>query len=147
MNAKLVNSAAGVINAALKQNRTATGIALALDSAQLLLTPETTAELKRLQDLVAELEEKSSREPAADATPGEAYPGELAMLRGLVATLRVVAEHADLIDVRQLLDEHKRDEQDAYAGLPDAPIPDLPAAVAELGALPMPVGPARDAAE
>lgn len=36
-------------------------------------------------DLVGE---KSSREPAADATPGEGYPGETDMLRGLVATLR-----------------------------------------------------------
>lgn len=56
MNAKLVNSAEGVILAALEQNRTAAGIALALDSAQLLLTPQTTAELKELQDRVAELE-------------------------------------------------------------------------------------------
>ncbi|MFK0062672.1 hypothetical protein ACIQTN_26025 [Streptomyces werraensis] len=45
----------------------------------------------------------------------EAYPGELVMLRGLVATLRVVAEHGDLADVVKLLDEHQRDEQDAYA--------------------------------
>lgn len=58
--------------------------------------------------------EKSSR-PAADATPGEAYPGQLAMLTGLVATLRAVAEHGDLDDVRKLLAEHQRDEQDACA--------------------------------
>ncbi|MFC8515540.1 hypothetical protein [Streptomyces sp. NPDC057257] len=45
----------------------------------------------------------------------EAYPGELAMLSGLVATLHAVAEHGDLADVRKLLAEHKRDEQDAYA--------------------------------
>lgn len=45
----------------------------------------------------------------------EAYLGELAMLRGLVATLRAVAEHGDLPDVRQLLEEHQRDERDAYA--------------------------------
>jgi hypothetical protein len=56
VNARLVNSAAGVVHAALKQNRTAAGIALALDSAQLLLTPEMTADLKRLQERVAELE-------------------------------------------------------------------------------------------
>ncbi|MEU8717518.1 hypothetical protein [Streptomyces sp. NPDC048663] len=56
MNVNLVNSAAGVINAALAQNRTAAGIALALDSAQLLMTPETAAELTRLQERVAELE-------------------------------------------------------------------------------------------
>jgi hypothetical protein len=141
VNARLVTSAAGVIVAALKQNRTATGIALALDSARLLMTPETTAELKRLQERVAELEEKSSREPAADATPGEAYPGELVMLRGLVSTLHAIAEHGDLGDVRQLLAEHKRDEQDAYT---EIAITDLPTAVAALGALPMPTGNAQE---
>jgi hypothetical protein len=52
------------------------------------------------------------------AENGEAYPGELAMLRGLVATLRVVAQHGDLADVVKLLDEHQRDEQDAYAEAP-----------------------------
>jgi len=108
-----VNSAAGVILAALQQHRTAAGIALALDSAQLLLTPETTAELKRLQDLVVELEEKCSREHAADATPGEDYPGETDMLRGLVATLKAVAAHGDLADVQKLLAEHASDDADA----------------------------------
>lgn len=56
MNTRLVNSAAGVINAALTQNRTAAGIALALESAQLLMTPETAAELESLRVRVAELE-------------------------------------------------------------------------------------------
>ncbi|MFI8531751.1 hypothetical protein ACIGMX_16115 [Streptomyces aquilus] len=56
MNTKLVNSAAGVINAALASNRTAAGIALALDSAQLLMSPETAAELEQLRAQVAELE-------------------------------------------------------------------------------------------
>ncbi|MFF1282199.1 hypothetical protein [Streptomyces sp. NPDC058299] len=46
MNTRLVNSAAGVINAALTQNRTAAGIALALESAQMLQSPETAAELE-----------------------------------------------------------------------------------------------------
>jgi hypothetical protein len=44
VNTKLVNSAADVINAALTQNRTAAGIALALESAGLLTTPGTAAE-------------------------------------------------------------------------------------------------------
>lgn len=56
MNTKLVNAVAGVINAALTQNRTAAGIALALESAQLLTSPETATELERLQARVAELE-------------------------------------------------------------------------------------------
>ncbi|MFF1297980.1 MULTISPECIES: hypothetical protein [unclassified Streptomyces] len=61
MNTKLVNSAAGVINAALTQNRTAAGIALALDSVQLLLTPEMAAELKDLREQIAELEAQRER--------------------------------------------------------------------------------------
>lgn len=54
--------------------------------------------------------EKSSR-PAADATP-EAYDGELAMLRGLVRTLRVVVrpDDADMGEVRRLLWQHVADE-------------------------------------
>ncbi|MGW2720794.1 hypothetical protein [Streptomyces sp. NPDC001492] len=49
------------------------------------------------------------------AADGQQYPGQLAMLTGLVATLRAVATHGDIDDVRKLLDEHQRDEQDAYA--------------------------------
>ena len=45
MNTRSVNSAAGVINAALTQNRTAAGIALALESAGLLMSPEAAADL------------------------------------------------------------------------------------------------------
>lgn len=57
MNARLVNSAAGVVQAAMEQGRrTATGIAVALESAQLLMTPEIAAELERLRARVAELE-------------------------------------------------------------------------------------------
>jgi hypothetical protein len=48
-------------------------------------------------------------------TAREDYPGELDMLRGLVATLRAVAAHGDLPDVRKLLDEHERDERAAIA--------------------------------
>jgi hypothetical protein len=44
------------------------------------------------------------------AADGQAYDGELAMLRGLVETLRVVAQWGDLAEVRKLLDEHARDE-------------------------------------
>lgn len=58
MNTNLVNSAAGVINAALTQNRTAAGIALALESAQMLMTPETAAELEKARLRVDEVERK-----------------------------------------------------------------------------------------
>lgn len=50
MNTRLVNTAAGVILAALTQNRTAAGIALALESAQLLQSPEKAAELVALRN-------------------------------------------------------------------------------------------------
>jgi hypothetical protein len=47
----------------------------------------------------------------------ENYPGELAMLRGLLGVLRVTAKHGDFQQVQQLLAEHERDEQDAYNAL------------------------------
>ncbi|MFM9566157.1 hypothetical protein [Streptomyces turgidiscabies] len=68
MNAKLVNSAAGVINAALTQNRTAAGIAVALESAGLLMGPDTAAELARLRQYA---EHKQSREEELLATLGQ----------------------------------------------------------------------------
>lgn len=68
-------------------------------------------------DVVPAAEEKSSP-IGADATPGEAYDGELAMLRGLVRTLRAVVrdDRADVAqrEVRRLLYEHAADERDAY---------------------------------
>lgn len=48
MNTRLVNTAADVINAALKQDRTAAGIAMALESAQLLQSPDTATEFEKL---------------------------------------------------------------------------------------------------
>jgi hypothetical protein len=45
VNTQRVNGAAGVILAALEQNRTPAGIALALESAGLLMTPETAADM------------------------------------------------------------------------------------------------------
>ncbi|MFC9465168.1 hypothetical protein [Streptomyces coelicoflavus] len=51
----------------------------------------------------------------ADRPGPEAYPGELDMLRGLLTTLHIVAEHGDLDDVRKLLTEHHSDDQAARA--------------------------------
>ncbi|MFF9200013.1 hypothetical protein ACF09L_32880 [Streptomyces sp. NPDC014779] len=58
MNAKRVNAAAGVILAALKSKRTAAGIAADLESACLLQSPETAAELarRRTEDLALRVE-------------------------------------------------------------------------------------------
>jgi hypothetical protein len=41
---------------------------------------------------------------------GQEYNGELATYRGLVATLRAVAKHGDIDDVRKLLAEHAGDD-------------------------------------
>ncbi|WP_199572669.1 hypothetical protein [Streptomyces murinus] len=49
MNTRSVNAAAGVIQAALERGRTATGVAMALESAQLLQSPERAAEFERLK--------------------------------------------------------------------------------------------------
>ncbi|MEV5953765.1 hypothetical protein AB0M11_08300 [Streptomyces sp. NPDC051987] len=61
MNTRRVNTAADVINAALMQTRTAAGIALALESAQLLMSPETAAELEQLRTALAVSEQRSER--------------------------------------------------------------------------------------
>jgi|GEM_PF-2161140 len=57
-------------------------------------------------------------ELATDPPPGQAYDGELPMLRGLVRTLRAVVrdDRADLAqrEVRRLLIEHTADERAAY---------------------------------
>lgn len=81
-----------------------------------LVTKATVRRFLQLEASVARAAaagEKSSR-PAADATP-EAYDGELAMLRGLVRTLRVVVrpDGADLGEVRRLLWQHTADENEA----------------------------------
>lgn len=47
MRTSLVNHAAGVIHRALQRCETSTGIAIALDSAQMLQDPQTAAELER----------------------------------------------------------------------------------------------------
>lgn len=49
-------------------------------------------------------------------TDAERFPGELAMMRGLLGVLRVVAKHGpdDMAEVRRLLAEHASDEQAAY---------------------------------
>lgn len=51
----------------------------------------------------------------APTPPQENYPGELAMLRGLLGVLRAVAQHGDMAEVQRLLSEHAADEQAAYA--------------------------------
>lgn len=56
-------------------------------------------------------ENPAAATPEGIAADGQAYDGELAMLRGLVRTLRVVVrEDVDVAEVRRLLHEHATDE-------------------------------------
>jgi len=56
VNTRALNALAGVICRAQEQDRTPMGIALAVDSAGLHMSPEMAAELKRLRSRVTELE-------------------------------------------------------------------------------------------
>ncbi|TGZ14681.1 hypothetical protein DV517_61640 [Streptomyces sp. S816] len=67
MNTRSVNAAAELIQAALAQGRTAVGVALALESAQLLQSPEKAVEFEQMQARIAELElERHSTNEALD---------------------------------------------------------------------------------
>ncbi|MFC8271123.1 hypothetical protein ACFUJR_00980 [Streptomyces sp. NPDC057271] len=69
MNARRVNAAAGVVHAAMQTRQTAAGIAAALESACLLQSPESAAEVFALRARVAELEAErhSTNEWVTDA--------------------------------------------------------------------------------
>lgn len=58
--ARAVTALAEVIFAAQQQKKTAMGVALAVDAAQMLMSPETAAELAALKQRVAELEAAQS---------------------------------------------------------------------------------------
>jgi hypothetical protein len=49
VNARSVNALAGVIHAAMRTHQTAAGIAMAVEAAGLVMSPETAAELARLR--------------------------------------------------------------------------------------------------
>ncbi|MEV0915459.1 hypothetical protein AB0I93_14460 [Streptomyces sp. NPDC049967] len=76
----------------------------------------------------------------APTPPQENYPGELAMLRGLLGVLRAVAKHGDMAEVQRLLAEHTADEQAAYAEEKDtAPAAPHPAAEIKFVDSPAPI--------
>ncbi|MFD3574729.1 hypothetical protein [Streptomyces sp. NPDC058644] len=52
-----------------------------------------------------------------NATEPENYPGELAMLRGLVMVIHTIAKHSDIEELRRVLAEHETDERAAYSAL------------------------------
>ena len=45
----------------------------------------------------------------------ENYPGELAMLRGLLGVVRAIANYGDIDELRRVIHEHELDEQAAQA--------------------------------
>jgi hypothetical protein len=69
VNARAINSAAGVILAAIAQDRVPAGIALALDAAGMLQSPETAAELAALRERVAELDAERAETRPVDEDP------------------------------------------------------------------------------
>ncbi|MFJ8995548.1 hypothetical protein ACIRQH_34730 [Streptomyces sp. NPDC102279] len=95
MNTRLVNSAAGVIQAAQAKDRTPAGIALALESAGLLMSPEVAAELEQLRARVAELDQQR-HEPAPLIAPPQSLRDEVTpqvrKLRSLLAGQRAAVE-------------------------------------------------------
>lgn len=91
MNTKRVNAAAGVIFAAQKNGHvTPAGWAMALESAQLLQSPETAAEMERLRARIVDLEAELYTEQEHHRTTLEqrnAHAQELRKLRPRVAEL------------------------------------------------------------
>ncbi|KOV86110.1 MULTISPECIES: hypothetical protein [unclassified Streptomyces] len=62
MNTRSVNSAAGVILAAMQQNRTPAGIALALESAGLLMSPEAARDMASVSTDAVSVAERAVEE-------------------------------------------------------------------------------------
>ncbi|MFF7901221.1 hypothetical protein ACFZCV_20850 [Streptomyces sp. NPDC007920] len=87
MNTKLVNAAAMVLAAAMEQGKTIPAtLAIALDSACLLNSPETAAEHEELRARVAELE----------ATPGTVFRASHdSIVMGLYTTREAAQAHCE----------------------------------------------------
>jgi hypothetical protein len=89
VNTKNVNSAAGVILAALTQHRTPAGIALALESAGLLMTPETAADMTSVSTDAVGVAERAVAELKREHEAN-------AVLRARVAELEVAQKPSEM---------------------------------------------------
>lgn len=71
----------------------------------------------RMQAAWVEQGEKDTREGESTPQPAtiENYPGELAMLRGVLGVVRTIARHGDIDELRRIVAEHYADERAAYA--------------------------------
>lgn len=93
--ARAVNAAADVIHRAqVNGTQTATGLAIALESAQLLQSPETARELERLPARVAELEAaRNGSRPGGHSHPeADDVTPQVQKLRALLAGQRAAQE-------------------------------------------------------
>jgi seryl-tRNA synthetase len=77
VNARAVSAAAHVIHAAMKTHQTAAGIAAAVDSAGMLMSPEKAAEVERLRELLHDVQ-GIARRRTAEAEGRRKYGARLA---------------------------------------------------------------------
>lgn len=137
MNTGRVNSAAGVIHAALTQNRTAAGIALQLESAGLLMSPEVAADVASVstdavavaEQAVAELKREHAENARLRARVAVLEAGREAVLDDFIARCEVaLGGCCSECDAAIAIVKGRR-----QSALDNAPVPEL--AAAELSAL------------
>ncbi|WP_322501770.1 hypothetical protein TR631_33605 [Streptomyces rochei] len=107
MNTKRVNGAAGVILAALTQNRTPAGIALALESAGLLMTPETAEDMASTATEAVRVAEESVTELRREHAENARLRERIAELEDEAATAgrAVVRAHRERDLMRERVSE------------------------------------------
>ncbi|MEV0691818.1 hypothetical protein [Streptomyces sp. NPDC050388] len=96
MHTRAINAAAGVLLAAMEQGQqTPTGLALALDSARLLNSPETAAELEQLRERSTAVPSALAAEERAELAEhlGDAKPATTSLIASLAKTVRDVRDH------------------------------------------------------
>ncbi|MFJ1650045.1 hypothetical protein ACIOC2_01255 [Streptomyces sp. NPDC088337] len=121
MNTKLVNAAAVVLAAAMEQGKTIPAtLAIALDSAQLLQSPETAAELEQLRGRAAELEAEEYVAPSPSCT--RCYGADAARFvaeGGATSTCRVCGP-SEVAELRARVAELEAERHTTNEALSDA---------------------------
>ena len=124
MNTRAINSAAGVILAALEQDRTPAGIALALEAAGLLMSPEAALDLASVSTDAVALLDQAVVELKREHEESARLRSELESAR--VDGLRLMRAEQRRAELEAVLSTHRKDDQ--------AKIERLRAQVAELRA-------------
>ena len=128
MNTGRVTAAAQVILASQKRGRhLAATLAMALESARMLRLPDEVGLLSTRTRELVEMEADRNRWKERAAAGPEAYPGELAALRGTLSAIRTAVQHGGTPSVAELIAEHYADERAAYAAADPATEKDTPA--------------------